>query len=249
VRLSETTYGRRHRAAPHAHLDATLAFVVAGGFSERQGSRQIECGPASVLLRPPAVEHDDTFANDGAACFNIELGAELLAERPVARVDVRGGEPTWSATRLLVELRDSSPPDPLALETRVAELLDALSPAPVAKMPTRIRRVMERLEDEFAARWSLGDLARAEDVHPVFLARSFRQACGESVGGYVRRLRLEHASRQLAGTSHPVADVARLAGFADQAHLTRVFRRSTGLTPARFRAALRGGKRFRSFKT
>jgi AraC family transcriptional regulator len=249
VQLSETTYGRHHRTAPHAHLDATLAFVVAGGFSERQGSRQIECGPAAVLLRPPGIEHDDIFANDGSTCFNIELRAGLLGERSLARVDVRGGEPTWAATRLLVELRDSSPPDPLALEARVAELLDALSPAPVAKMPMRIRRVMERLEDDFAARWSLGELARAEDVHPVFLARSFRHACGESVGEYVRRLRLEHASRQLAGTSHPVADIARRAGFADQAHLTRVFRRSTGLTPGGFRAALRGGKRFRSFKT
>jgi AraC family transcriptional regulator len=39
-------------------------------------------------------------------------------------------------------------------------------------------------------------------------------------------------------TRQPLASIALEAGFTDQFHLTRVFRRETGMTPGRFRAAL-----------
>ena len=39
-------------------------------------------------------------------------------------------------------------------------------------------------------------------------------------------------------TDEPLASIAQILGFADQSHFTNVFRRETGETPARFRAAL-----------
>ncbi len=82
----------------------------------------------------------------------------------------------------------------------------------------------------------------------MHFARTFRAAHGVSVGAYVHRLRAEYAARELARTSTPIAAIASAAGFADQAHLTRVFRRLTGATPARFRASFRDAT-LRSFKT
>jgi AraC family transcriptional regulator len=48
---------------------------------------------------------------------------------------------------------------------------------------------------------------------------------------------LEDASRQLVATKRSLADIALAAGFADQAHFSRVFKERTGMTPAKFRAA------------
>jgi AraC family transcriptional regulator len=62
---------------------------------------------------------------------------------------------------------------------------------------------------------------------------------GVSVGDYVRRLRLEWAANELATSELPLADVAIGAGFVDQSHFTRAFKRHTGVTPGRFRALLR----------
>jgi methylphosphotriester-DNA--protein-cysteine methyltransferase len=53
---------------------------------------------------------------------------------------------------------------------------------------------------------------------------------------YQRQLRLRAARRALAGGT-AVADVAAATGFADQAHLTRWFRRCYGITPGAYRAA------------
>jgi AraC family transcriptional regulator len=247
--LSETHYGRKHHSAAHAHEGATFAFVLHGGFTERQGSRAIECRPGDVLFRPSALEHDDLFADRETRCFNIDLPADFVPPSARSVVDSRVGGAAWAAQRILAEARRSGPGDPLAVEAQVADLVATLCPPPRSAMTSRMERVCSRLAETFAQSWSLSALAREAQVHPAHFARAFRQAQGESVGQHVHRLRVEYAAKQLARTSVPIAEIAVAAGFADQAHFSRVFRRHTGESPARFRTALHGARVHRSFKT
>ena len=71
--------------------------------------------------------------------------------------------------------------------------------------------------------------------HPTHVARVFRREYGLSVGEYARSLRLEWAASRLALDDAPLAQVALEAGFADQSHFTRAFRRHAGVTPGRYR--------------
>src|SRR6185436_1211724 len=107
--------------------------------------------------------------------------------------------------------------------------------APETKVSPAIRQVRELLEVHFIEPLLLADIATAVGRHPVYLAANFRAAYGETIGECVRRLRVERACRELAGTESPLAAVALSCGFASQSHLTRVFRRVTGLTPAAYR--------------
>jgi AraC family transcriptional regulator len=75
------------------------------------------------------------------------------------------------------------------------------------------------------------------DVHPAHLARAFRQHFRVPLGSYVRRLRLDWAASRLADSAESLANVAVAAGFADQSHLTRAFKRHTGHTPGAYRQA------------
>ena len=50
--------------------------------------------------------------------------------------------------------------------------------------------------------------------------------------------RLERAKALMRRTNEPLAEIAYRVGFSDQSHLTSIFRRETGLTPGRYRAAL-----------
>jgi AraC family transcriptional regulator len=82
-------------------------------------------------------------------------------------------------------------------------------------------------------------LAQSVGVHPVTLARAFRQAFGCTVGEYVRHLRIERAAHQLAGTELSLAEIALAAGFSDQSHFSNLFRHHTGLSPSKFRQVVR----------
>ena len=56
-----------------------------------------------------------------------------------------------------------------------------------------------------------------------------------TLGSYVRNLRLEWVAARLLSSEEPLASLALAAGFADQSHLTRAFKRYSGLTPRAYR--------------
>jgi AraC family transcriptional regulator len=102
--------------------------------------------------------------------------------------------------------------------------------------PLWLRQARDLIQDRFAERLTLDEIATTAGIHPAHLARSFRSYFGTSIGEYQRGLRLEYASKQLADTRSSILTIALAAGFADQAHMSRIFRNHTGLTPAKFRA-------------
>ncbi len=82
---------------------------------------------------------------------------------------------------------------------------------------------------------SLAEIAHAAGVHPVHLSREFRRYFDVTVGEYMRKLRTDHAAHLLAASAMPLAEIADVCGFADQSHFSSTFKRTVGMTPARFR--------------
>jgi AraC family transcriptional regulator len=123
----------------------------------------------------------------------------------------------------------------LAAEAIVKEMLVTLTRLGTARRrgpPPWRWRAQELLHARFSERVRLADVAHEVDVHPAHLARAFKDQFGISVGAYVRRLRLDWAAGELERSDMSLAEVALAAGFADQSHFTRVFRRYTGFTPS-----------------
>lgn len=106
------------------------------------------------------------------------------------------------------------------------------------RFPQWLERVREILEQRFAEPFKLSEIAAEVGVHPVHLAREFRKHYGTSVGEYLRRVRIEYACRELMDSNVAVTNIAFAAGFADQSHFSRTFKRLCGTTPGRYRAFL-----------
>lgn len=85
-------------------------------------------------------------------------------------------------------------------------------------------------------RLTLAEWSRVAGLTPFHFARRFRRAYGAAPHEYLLSLRIERA-RDLLRTGAGIADAALAAGFADQSHLTRHFKRAVGVTPGRYRAA------------
>jgi AraC family transcriptional regulator len=87
-------------------------------------------------------------------------------------------------------------------------------------------------------RLTLQELASDAEVHPVHLAATFRRFFGTTVAAYIRQLRIEYACRELARPDAPLAEIALAAGFADQSHFGRTFKRVMRVTPAEYRSGV-----------
>ena len=120
---------------------------------------------------------------------------------------------------------------------------DRLHPHPAGLTPGDQARAADRvrafLSGEHAAQATLADLAEVAGCSRFAAYRAFRGRFGLAPSDYQRQLRLRAARRALGGGT-AVADVAAATGFADQAHLTRWFRRCYGITPGAYRAACAG---------
>lgn len=102
-----------------------------------------------------------------------------------------------------------------------------------------LRRVVEYVREHLAGSVRVADLAAVACLSKSQLERRMRNAFGLSVMQYVLRARVERAADLLSGTDRPLAEVAVLAGFYDQADFTKRFARLTNETPAQFRDSQR----------
>jgi AraC-like DNA-binding protein len=106
-----------------------------------------------------------------------------------------------------------------------------------AAAPAWLQGVRDRMEHEFRAPLRVRRVAEEVGRHPNSLSRAFRWYFGVSVVEWLHRLRVAWVGELLLSEALPLSVVALRAGFADQAHLTRVFKRYYGLTPGQYRKA------------
>jgi len=99
----------------------------------------------------------------------------------------------------------------------------------------RLRRILNKIEAEFARDLSLTELAEESGYSRAHFLRMFRAATGKTPHQYLRDVRLERAREQLQTGSASILEIALATGFASHSHLTRQFRQRFGTTPGSFR--------------
>ncbi|MET4385478.1 AraC family transcriptional regulator [Bradyrhizobium sp. F1.4.3] len=103
----------------------------------------------------------------------------------------------------------------------------------------RLRRVEQHIAAHFERSISLSELANIAGLSRMHFAAQFRAATGYRPREYLLNHRIEHAKLLLTTTERPLAEIALAVGFSTQAHFSTVFKRISGQTPARWRAAVK----------
>jgi AraC family transcriptional regulator len=171
----------------------------------------------------------------GAAASRFEylggLQDSLLSQIVTALAEESEG---GFAERILIESLGT------ALCIRIARSFVGHLPLPTSRglSPERLQRVRDYVEAHLDEDLSLTVLADIACLSPYHFSRSLKQAVGVGPRRYVIQRRVERAKRLLRQTHQPIALIAQEVGFADQSHLTEIFRREMGVTPGRFRAEL-----------
>ena len=217
-----------------------LAVVIHGAMEKTFGGG-MSFGAGSALTMAAGARHGARFGPQGATIVIVKAreSSSEVARSLDRLVELRGGGLSWLARRLAAELRASDAAAPLAVEGIALELYAAAtreSTAPPRPSPPWLDAAEEILRARSGECVRLTELAAEVGVPSVQVARAFRARHGISVGEYGRRLRIEWAAAELARGDRALAEIAAEAGFADQSHFTRLFKRYLGTTPARYRA-------------
>lgn len=250
--LTELRQPERRRFPRHGHERPYVSFLFAGSYVERCGSLALEHRPPTLAYHPPGLEHQDEVGEAGGRFLVVELDPAWL-EAAVGGCPDGGGprrldgdlalRAAWRLRRSLAAGAEAAGSNELAAEGLVLDLVAELGREDWTRERSRPRWldvVIERLRAEYRRPVSLASLAADAGVHPAHLWRAFRRAEGCSPSTYVHRLRCHHVFRRLSepAGSPPLADLALEAGFADQSHCTRVFKRLVGVPPGALRRDL-----------
>jgi AraC family transcriptional regulator len=248
--LSELRHRTGRKLPRHSHDLAYFCLLLGGNYSESLGRKTLTYRPLTVVFHPPGMTHRDEVGGGGGHFFSVELEPRWLqslgeySAAPAAVTEARGDDLSWLATRLYREFRDPDASSPLALEGLVMAMLTDVARAArrrETRAPEWLARAVEMLHDEGRQSLTVARVALEVGVHPFHLSRVFKQFHGQTVGEYQNALRIRRACRELADAGTRLADVALRAGFSDQSHFTRAFKRATGMTPGAFRRTCGAG--------
>lgn len=234
----------------HTHARPVFAVALDGAIDSRIVGRRLECGRDSVWTEPAGEGHRNRVGPDGARVMVLlpDQSADPQARACGPLLDevhqFRHGGVRDLAERMALELREPDDAGRLALHGLALEglalgLREAGSAARAGSLAPWLRAARDLLHDRFRDRMTIHEIAETVGVGASTLARSFRAEFGVPLGTYQRTLRLQWAALQLVETDVALSTVALRAGFYDQAHMSRHFRRTWGLPPGAYRQAHR----------
>jgi AraC-like DNA-binding protein len=245
--------------APHAHDAECLAVITRGALRIRAAGQEFIARPGDVFAANADVLHAGWPIDDaGWSLRTMYVGLDrlraLLTGESVTGTSTLCGpfvqDPDLAARLLAAHECSERVASGLRRDEALIAAMDSLfaryvRPARLDERavtaPRAVGRAREFLDAHIDTRISLQDLAGVSGLPPSRLLRAFARAVGMSPHAYQRQVRLRHATTLIrAGT--PISDAALAAGFADQAHFTRLFRRTMGLPPGAYQRAYRGGR-------
>lgn len=233
-----------HAYPPHTHDTWTLCIVDNGGIRFDLDRHSRGAGTSGITVLPPGVVHDGRPADsNGFTKRVIYLEASVLGENLIGHAVDHPVivDPSLRGKISTIHRALASADDALEAETRLGLIAECVSTHFGIRVDEKQWHQPNELAEQLRAfldlrlfeTVTLASAGAALGASPTHLARCFSRTFGIAPHTYVLGRRIESSRRRLlAGQS--LAEVAIGAGFHDQAHFTRHFKRHLGVTPGRY---------------
>ncbi|WP_307437699.1 AraC family transcriptional regulator [Labrys monachus] len=242
--------------APHRHDSYALGVTLQGIQTFRYRGAARYSPPGGIIVLHPDELHD------GGAGTEAGLRYRMLYLQPSLLSQALGGEgaalpfvrqPVLADDALRAGLLAALGPldrglDELAADDIVSRIAQGLArhggqaPKPLGRLAARqVTLAREFLEANATRPVRSEELESVTGLDRFALSRHFRAMLATSPHRFLLMRRLQHA-RRLIDRGEPLAEVAAAAGFADQSHLSRHFKKAFGLTPGRWAALVAAGR-------
>ena len=238
--VSLCVYGPGERHGPHTDRHSRVSVLLRGSYREDARRGSVFMRPGQVLLKSCFARHEDQFGEKGASLAAIEFldsnpfdGASE-ARHWCHRTDAFA---LRHATTFLEAARagDASSAGTAALDLVTASIHDDDS---ATQPPPWLKTLKQELEERSFVGVDVAARARAAGVHPAHASRLFRRCYRTSITEHANTHSVRRAIAALAEPGISLGETALAAGFYDQSHMTRLFRRALGRTPGTQRSLM-----------
>ncbi|WP_183897531.1 AraC family transcriptional regulator [Rhizobium skierniewicense] len=244
-----------HEYSPHAHETFSIGAIESGlQISTIQGTTE-QTGPGHLYLINPDDIHDGAPGGCGYR-YRMIYPTIALLRNVIEDVTGRAFHGTPSFPRFLpydpqmatafqiahhrMEMKVGALEADEGMYCVMAELFRRYGSSiilPLEKSEkTAVHTTRDYLNDNFDVDIGLEELAKTAGLSRAHLIRAFRKEFHITPHAYLTDVRIRKAKKFLRN-GEPLADIAALCGFADQAHFNRHFKARMGITPGQFRAA------------
>jgi len=105
-----------------------------------------------------------------------------------------------------------------------------------------IHKAVDYIKRNFAAKLTLQDISAHLFISRQYFCRIFKEATGQTPGGYIAFVRVEESKKLLRNSDIKIIDIPEMVGFENQSYFTKIFKKETGSTPGRYRRENLGHK-------
>ena len=235
----------------HRHDTYAICLVTTGVLAfDYRGSSEVSTPGQVVVLHPDEIHDGYAGTQEGFGYRQVYVEPAVIFEAmqtlcahscslPFVRTPVVMNQKLSAAIISAFE----GTREPLAIDSLIMQVAEGLMEADPSCKHVSLPRHLDVAALKRACRYL--DTQKTQVVHSseleavtgltrYELARQFRLMCGTSPYRYLLMRRLDVARQQLA-QGRSLVEVAIEAGFADQAHFSRMFKATFGITPARYR--------------
>lgn len=238
VSVSLSHYKPRARQHRHSHEFNQLSFLLNGEMRENHGRTEWIPDCSAFGWKPAGLTHDNEWGAGGALVFSVKISSsssEIVPQR----------QPGWSrpAARGLIPslVRGClEPSDATAREDAVWDIVSLVSGAEdqiPRSPPVWLSSAREAIRDSHEGT-SIAEIARLVGVHRAHLSCAFQTFYGTSPSAFRRDVMISRALSAVVDSRFSLTEIAHEVGFSDQAHLSRLFRKASGITPRQLRTWL-----------
>ena len=247
-----------HDYAPHTHEEFVIAMTESGG-AEIASGRIVERVCPSILFVSNPEERQSARMGASQRWLYRAFYMTVPAMKLIAHHSGRANVPYFTQSmfadpdligrfgrlhRVLEAENDPSAMDE-ALINAFGTLFDryageATRPERAPRDRTLAKRIIDMMQAHYAQTLGLNELAIAAGLTNFQLIGLFKRTVGLTPHAYLTQVRLNAACDYLK-RGHTAAESALAAGFCDQSALSKHFKRSYGITPLQFAAAIRAG--------
>lgn len=254
IEIRNVEDGRTFTHGSHSHATFSIGAIMAGQSSYLNGHSTRNISAGSVVLMNPGVVHACNPLHDQAwayRMFYVDAGWLASVQRREGIGAMDGFTPfaeTYSTDSVLFAELDAlyltltqSGTATYIMQAAVLKFFQGLVARQntandhAACVPNKITQAADFIREHCTHALRLEDIAAAVQLSPSYLIRTFKAHYGFTPHGYLIDCRLQLARDGLR-RGYGIAEVAAQAGFADQAHLQRLFKRALAATPGQYRS-------------